>query len=135
MDQLVDVLVIDDRPSGSEAILDALREQVDGICITAATSGDTALQFLSSCSVLPKIVLLDTRLSETDPFELLRRIRSGERTKSLPVFLMTDPMDEERKASTPYVMINGYIPRTSDTGVLAQRLTILRHLVGRHPKH
>jgi PleD family two-component response regulator len=134
MDQPVDVLVIEDRRCGSETILDALRQQVDGICATAVESGEAALHFLANCAVLPKIVLLDTLLLKIDPFELLRRIRSAERTRSLPVFLMIDPKDQERKTSTPYVMVNGYIPRTAGTQILAERLTILRHLVGRNRK-
>jgi two-component system cell cycle response regulator len=128
-EQPVDVLVIGDREGGRKAMLDALQRQVDSIRAISVPSSVEALRFLASCSVLPKVVLLDMGLADMDPFELLRRIRSVERTKSLPVFLMTDAMDRERKPLTPYVLINGYIPRTADTQ-LAKRLTILRHLVG-----
>ena len=98
----------------------------------SVASGSAALQFLRNCAVLPKVILLDTQLSDMCGFELLQRIRSDERTKSLPVFLLFDPTDRVRKAPVPYLMINGYIPRTADTQILAERLTIFRHLVGQH---
>ena len=129
VEQAVDVLVIEDRTHLRELVLDALPE-ISGIRAKSIAPGDVTLKFLAECTILPKVVLLDSHLCGIDPFELLRRIRSTERTKSLPVFLMADSKDRQMETSTPYVMVNGLIPRTADRQILAARLTILQHLCG-----
>jgi PleD family two-component response regulator len=128
-EQPIDVLVIEEQRSGRDPMAGAL-EAVDGINTRSIACGNAALKLLDKCAVLPKIVLLDTHLSEGDPFELLGRIRSAERTRSLPVFLITDPAEPKREAPKTYVFVNGYIPRTANREILAKRLAVLRHLTG-----
>src|SRR5437763_16776412 len=60
----------------------------EGYSVEHAPDGETALERLQS-DPLPALVLLDVMLPKIDGFELLRRIRAGERTKTLPVVMVT----------------------------------------------
>jgi DNA-binding response OmpR family regulator len=59
-----------------------------GYAVEHAPDGDTALGLLEH-DPLPALVLLDVMLPKIDGFELLRRIRADERTKTLPVAMVT----------------------------------------------
>jgi DNA-binding response OmpR family regulator len=59
-----------------------------GYAVEHAPDGDTALGLLDH-DPLPALVLLDVMLPKIDGFELLRRIRADERTKTLPVAMVT----------------------------------------------
>jgi DNA-binding response OmpR family regulator len=59
-----------------------------GYAVEHASDGDTALGLLDH-DPLPALVLLDVMLPKIDGFELLRRIRADERTKTLPVVMVT----------------------------------------------
>jgi DNA-binding response OmpR family regulator len=59
-----------------------------GYAVEHAPDGETALGLLDH-DPLPALVLLDVMLPKIDGFELLRRIRADERTKTLPVAMVT----------------------------------------------
>ena len=60
----------------------------EGYTVEHAPDGEAALELLAY-DPLPTLVLLDVMLPKIDGFELLRRIRADERTKALPVMMVT----------------------------------------------
>jgi len=60
----------------------------EGYTVEHAGDGEAALELLDN-DPLPALVLLDVMLPKIDGFELLRRIRADERTKTLPVAMVT----------------------------------------------
>ena len=60
----------------------------EGYTVEYAADGEAALELLAY-DPLPTLVLLDVMLPKIDGFELLRRIRADERTKALPVMMVT----------------------------------------------
>jgi len=60
----------------------------EGYTVEHAADGEAALELLAY-DPLPTLVLLDVMLPKIDGFELLRRIRADERTKALPVMMVT----------------------------------------------
>lgn len=70
--------------------------------IIVSRDGVEALDFLfrtgnhvGQLTPLPELILLDLRLPKLDGLEILRRIRAHERTRSLPVIIMTSSDDEQ----------------------------------------
>jgi DNA-binding response OmpR family regulator len=75
--------------------------------IHVARDGEEALQYLlgdnngGACAHLPEVVLLDLKLPKIDGLDVLKTIREHERTRLLPVVILTSS-DEERDISTSY---------------------------------
>ncbi len=74
-----------------------------------ARDGAEALEYLLSNRPKPKVVFLDLKLPKIDGIEVLRRVRSDERTRSLPVVVLTSSQ-EERDISECYKLgVNSYV--------------------------
>jgi two-component system response regulator len=65
-------------------------------------------------SDLPQIVLLDLKLPRLDGMEVLRRIRADERTKLLPVIVLTSSQQEEDVARSYELGANSYVRKPVD---------------------
>jgi DNA-binding response OmpR family regulator len=80
------ILIVEDDPDVVNLCTRWLERA--GYAVEHAPDGDTALGLLDH-DPLPALVLLDVMLPKIDGFELLRRIRADERTKTLPVAMVT----------------------------------------------
>jgi two-component system response regulator len=85
-----------------------------------ARDGVEALDFLlgqspdNSPSDLPAFVLLDLKLPKMDGFDVLRRLRQTERTKLLPVVVMTSSREERDRGESYRLGANSYIRKPVD---------------------
>jgi two-component system response regulator len=57
----------------------------------------------------PKVILLDLKLPKVDGLEVLRRIRSDERTKTLPVVVLTSSNEQKDRIESYQLGVNSYI--------------------------
>jgi len=57
----------------------------------------------------PKVVLLDLKLPKVDGLEVLQRIKSDERTKKIPVVVMTSSREDKDLATCYERGVNGYV--------------------------
>ncbi|MGB0579115.1 MAG: response regulator [Limisphaerales bacterium] len=90
------VLLIDDDPNINETVAACLREQ-ENIEFTYANSGARGLEEVVGNSF--DIILLDLGLPDTDGFDMLRKLKAGEGTKDIPVFLLTGRNTIEEKVT------------------------------------
>jgi two-component system response regulator len=96
------ILLVEDNPRDEELTLRALQKHNIRNEVVVVHDGAEALDYLFArdahagrdASVLPEVVLLDLKLPKIDGLEVLRRIRSEEKTKLLPVVILTSS-DEE----------------------------------------
>lgn len=89
------VMLVEDNRDDEELALHALR-RAGVLRVEVARDGDQALTRLLSEGPLPGLVLLDLRLPKVDGIEVLRTVRSGERTRELTVVVLSsseDPRD------------------------------------------
>ena len=113
------VLLVEDEDSFVEALTLGLARE--GFTVTVARDGAEALDYLFATGVhagrgpdLPYIVLLDLNLPKLSGLEVLRRIRADERTKLLPVVILTSS-SEDRDLSGGYAEgANSYIVKPVD---------------------
>jgi CheY-like chemotaxis protein len=94
------IMVIDDDPDDLEITKRALAKmRCDTACLTASR-GEAALALLRSCAELPSLILLDLKMPGMNGIETLRQIRSDERTRHIPVVIVTNStLESDRKAS------------------------------------
>jgi DNA-binding response OmpR family regulator len=79
------ILVVDDEPDIVRVVVRIMEAR--GHQVVTATDGPGALDVAETES--PDVIILDLNLPRLDGFEVCRRLKSGERTKHIPVVMMT----------------------------------------------
>ncbi|HVW77442.1 MAG TPA: response regulator [Alloacidobacterium sp.] len=106
------ILLVEDDPDHELLTIRALRKANIANEIKVARDGEEATAILFSGSeseALPQVVLLDLKLPKVDGLEVLRRIRESDRTRMLPVVILTSS-DEESDIVRSYKLgVNSYI--------------------------
>jgi two-component system response regulator len=103
------VLLVEDNPDDVELTLRVLKKNNITNDVVVVGDGQEAIDYLfftgkyANCDkeILPAVVLLDIKLPKVDGIEVLRKIRSDERTKLLPVVILTSSKEEKD-------LVNGY---------------------------
>ena len=116
------ILLIEDNPDDEALTLRALKKNniLNGVVV--AHDGVEALDYLFGTgthagrnpSHLPQVVLLDLKLPKVDGLEVLRRIRADERTKLLPVVVLTSSKEEQDLLKSYSLHANSYVRKPVD---------------------
>ncbi len=88
------VVIVDDDTSSAAALQELLEK--DGYVVESTGSGSHALEAIVSARA--NLVLVDTHLSQTNPFELLEELKASQQARDIPVIFMTSLDDAEAKA-------------------------------------
>jgi two-component system, response regulator len=119
MSHKVEILLVEDGVEDAELTIRALRRYKLANNIHVAEDGADALDFLfcrgahegRRFSHPPKLVLLDLKLPKINGMEVLRSIRADERTKAIPVVVLTSSK-EERDLVTGYNLgVSAYVQK------------------------
>jgi len=118
----VDILFVEDSPIDAELTLFALKEENLANNIVWLKDGAQALDFIfaegefSSRNMdnQPKLILLDLKMPKVGGVEVVKRIRSDERTKSIPIVIMTSSKEEKDVVDTYKLGVNSYIVKPVD---------------------
>lgn len=99
--QEMQILLVEDNPADAELTMDALRDSHLVNSVQWARDGAEALDILyahgadsAAESRRLRLVLLDLRLPRVDGLDVLRALRADERTRRLPVVVMTSSREE-----------------------------------------
>ncbi|HXS11887.1 MAG TPA: response regulator [Acidobacteriaceae bacterium] len=107
------ILLVEDDPDHEALAIRALRKANVANEIQVAHDGAEALEYLNAASsgarTLPQLVLLDLKLPKVDGLEILRRIRTTEKTALLPVVILTSSDEEKDIVSSYRLGVNSYI--------------------------
>ncbi len=114
------ILLVEDNPDDVALTMRALKSHNITNDVVVAQDGVQALDYLfgadggSGPEESPAVVLLDLKLPKVNGLEVLRRIRSDERTRLLPVVILTSS-DEERDVIDGYSLgANSYVRKPVD---------------------
>jgi two-component system response regulator len=103
------ILLVEDNPDDELLTLRALRKNNVLNEVVVARDGVEALDYLfgtgghsgRDTAVMPQLILLDLKLPKIDGLEVLKRLRADERTRLLPVVILTSSREEQD-------MLDGY---------------------------
>ncbi len=113
----VEILLVEDNPADVELTLRALREHHLANHIHVVKDGAEALDFLFTTGsytdqqqeISPKVIFLDLKLPKVDGLEVLRRIKANNRTKTIPVVVLTSSQEQRDLVSSYELGVNSYI--------------------------
>jgi CheY-like chemotaxis protein len=116
------ILLVEDNPDDEALAIRALKRHHIGNEIVIAHDGVEALDYVfgtgayegRDTSNKPSVVLLDLKLPRVDGLEVLRRLRADERTKLLPVVVLTTSSEEKDLISSYSLGCNSYIRKPVD---------------------
>lgn len=118
----IEILLVEDNPNDVELTLHALRKNNITNRIHVVRDGAEALDFLfrtgayaeRSAQNGPKVILLDLKLPLVDGLEVLRRIKSDARTRTIPVVVLTSSREERDIVESYQLGVNSYITKPVD---------------------
>ncbi len=117
-DKAVEILLVEDNPADVELTLHALRKNNLANQIHVVRDGEEALAFLfdpqRANHAHLKLVLLDLKLPKVDGLEVLRKVKSDPRTKSIPVVVMTSSKEEQDLVKSYELGVNSYLQKPVD---------------------
>lgn len=116
------ILLVEDNPDDEQLTIDALEMNRIGNKVTVARNGAEALDYLFAQGAyaerditnLPAVVLLDLNLPKISGLEVLRRIREDDRTRLLPVVILTSSNEEEDRVRGYQLGANSYVRKPVD---------------------
>ncbi|HTP12887.1 MAG TPA: response regulator [Bacteroidota bacterium] len=120
--QIVEILLVEDNPSDAELTLRALKKNHLANSLVHVKDGATALDFIFGTGVYanrklengPRIILLDLKLPKVDGLEILKRVKADERTKIIPVVVLTSSKEERDIVESYKLGVNSYIVKPVD---------------------
>ena len=118
----LEILLIEDEPNDVDLTLRAFKRARIANPVHVAHDGLEALDFIFARGAhadrqdkpLPGVILLDLKLPKIDGLEVLRRIREDQRTRDIPVVILTSSKQAEMHAECRRLGINSYIVKPVD---------------------
>ena len=118
----VEILLVDDDPNDVELALRALQKTRRSEKIQIARDGEEALDFLfcrgphaeRSHDCPPRLVLLDLKLPKVDGIEVLKEIKGDQRTRPIPVAVLTSSKEQRDMLTCYQLGANSYIQKPID---------------------
>ncbi len=126
------ILLVEDNPDDEALILRALRKANLANEVVVAHDGVEALDCLFGTGVYaargpvkPVLTLLDLKLPKIDGLEVLERIRGDDRTKRLPVVILTSSGEQSDVLRGYELGANSYVCKPIEFDLLSQAVTQL----------
>lgn len=122
------ILVVEDNPDDEMLTLRALRNHRLTNEIVVVRDGAEALDYIFGTGTytgrdpndLPQVVLLDLRLPKVDGIQVLQRIRAEDRTRLLPVVVLTSSDEEKDVIDSYHFGANSYVRKPVDFGEFSE---------------
>ena len=116
------IMLVEDNPDDVELTLRAFKKNNISNEVVVVGDGAAALDFLfgtgeyegRDTGKLPAVVLLDLKLPKVDGLEVLKRIRADERTKLIPVVILTSSKEESDITQGYKNGCNSYVQKPVD---------------------
>ena len=130
--QPTEILLVEDNPDDVELTLRALSTHNLANRVKVVSDGAEALDYLRPddgehppADGYPKLVLLDLKLPRVGGLEVLRRLKASERTRLIPVVVMTSSREEIDLVASYKYGANSYIVKPVDFDQFMKAVSVL----------
>lgn len=118
----IEILLVEDNPDDVELTLRALRKHNLANNVQVVRDGAEALEFIFGTGAYagrdinhkPRVIFLDLKLPKVDGLEVLRKVKADERTKTIPVVVLTSSHEERDVVESYKLGVNSYITKPVD---------------------
>ncbi len=113
----VEIVIVEDNPNDAELILRVFRKHNLANQVILLKDGAEALDFLfppdgaARATTAVRIILLDLKLPKVDGIEVLRRLKADERTRSIPVVVLTSSTEQRDLQDAYELGVNSYVAK------------------------
>ena len=129
----VEVLLVEDNPTDAELCIRALKKSNLANKLVWVKDGAEALDFIFAKGAysgrngltVPKVILLDLRLPKVDGMEVLRQIKSDQRTRTIPVVVLTSSKEDRDVAQSYQLGVNSFISKPVEFDEFARTVSEL----------
>jgi two-component system response regulator len=140
----IDILLVEDNASDAEMTIDALKKNNLANNLLHVKDGAAALDFIFSegayagrdISCRPKVILLDLKMPKVNGKEVLQKIRADERTKTIPVVILTSSKEDPDIKICYALGANSYVVKPVEFDEFQKAVTSLGlywMIVNQHP--
>jgi len=113
----IEILLVEDNPTDAELTMRALKKKNIANKIHWVKDGAAALEYVfctgeysdREINHIPKVILLDLKLPKVSGTEVLKKIKADERTKHIPVVVLTSSKEEPDVKTCYDLGVNSYI--------------------------
>lgn len=115
IEEKIEIVLVEDNPNDVELTLHALKKNNLANKVKVLRDGEEALDYLfGHCNLqerteCPFMILLDLKLPKVSGLEVLEKIRSDDRTKMIPVVVLTSSEEEKDRIGSYKLGVNSYI--------------------------
>lgn len=115
----VEILLVEDNPTDAELTLRALKKNNLANKLHVVKDGEEALEFIFGTGVYkdhdtkfpPKVVFLDLKLPKISGLEVLRKVKSDEMAKMIPIVVVTSSQETQDVEECYHLGVNSFIQK------------------------
>ena len=130
-----DILLVEDNAKDAELALTALQERNISQNVLHVMDGGEALDFISYAGNfadwgegnVPKVILLDLELKAMSGLDVLRQLKSEERTRAIPIVMFTSSQREIELVESYRLGVNSYVIKPTGYKEFAQVVADIGH--------
>ena len=141
----IEILLVEDNARDAEVTLRTLRKRNIANQVVHVKDGQEALDWIFGVGAYagrdpnnhPKLVMLDLKLPKVDGLEVLRAIRGDNRTRLVPVVMMTSSREQQDVIESYKLGVNSYVVKPVEFDAFSTAVADLGHywvIVNHEPK-
>lgn len=126
MGKAAEILLVEDNPNDAELAIRALKKNNLANNLVHLEDGQEALDYLyNESNEMPKLILMDVKMPRVDGTEVLRRLKSDEKRKTIPIVMLTSSKEDKDIIEAYNLGVNAYIVKPVDFDQFVKAVTQL----------
>lgn len=126
MRNAAEILLVEDNPNDAELAIRALKKNNLANNLIHLEDGQEALDYLyDEKNDMPKLILMDVKMPRVDGIEVLRKLKSDEKRKVIPVVMLTSSKEDKDIIEAYNLGVNAYIVKPVDFEQFVKAVTQL----------
>ncbi|MEE8478559.1 MAG: response regulator [Candidatus Neomarinimicrobiota bacterium] len=117
-----DIIVVEDNPNDAELMVRSLKKNNLANKLVVLEDGEQALDYIfctgeykgRDSSVLPNVIFLDLKLPKVNGLEILKKVKSNDKTKMIPVVIVTSSKEDPDIKAAYEFGANSYVVKPVD---------------------